>query len=102
MSRPRAWGQTAARLAAVDNETLILDLLEWLADRPRTYMEVMDAWRTSCPRLSIWEDTLDAGLIDRQGPNVTLTDEGLAFLCSHRGLDPRARNVEDPPACAHP
>jgi hypothetical protein len=35
---------------------LTIQFLEWLSDRPRTYGETMDAWRTSCPRLSIWED----------------------------------------------
>lgn len=44
-------------------ETLILDLLEWLADGERTYEEVMDAWRTSCPRLPVWEEANDRGLI---------------------------------------
>jgi len=37
-------------------EALILDLLEWLAQSERSYQEVMDAWRTSCPRLPVWED----------------------------------------------
>jgi len=44
-------------------EPLILDLLEWLAGGERTYEEVMDAWRTSCPRLTVWEDANDRGLI---------------------------------------
>ena len=44
-------------------ESLILDLLEWLAIRDRTYDEVMDAWRTSCPRLPVWEDANDCGLV---------------------------------------
>lgn len=44
-------------------ESLILDLLEWLAIRDRTYDEVMDAWRTSCPRLPVWEDVNDRGLV---------------------------------------
>jgi hypothetical protein len=37
-------------------ETLILDLLEWVANGERSYEEVMDAWRTSCPKLPVWED----------------------------------------------
>ena len=41
---------------------LTIQFLEWLSERPRTYGDVMDAWRTSCPRLSIWEDALSAGL----------------------------------------
>ena len=37
-------------------DPLVLDLVEWVAKEPRTYAEVMDAWRTSCPRLTVWED----------------------------------------------
>jgi hypothetical protein len=44
-------------------EALILDLLEWVRNRERTYEEVMAAWRTSCPRLPVWEDANDRGLI---------------------------------------
>jgi len=40
-------------------ESLILDLLEWLVKRDRSYEEVMDVWRTSCPRLPVWEDAND-------------------------------------------
>ena len=40
-----------------------LDLLEWLAAGPRPYSEVMDAWRTSCPRLTVWEDAHDSGFV---------------------------------------
>ena len=45
-------------------EALTLQLLHWAAERPRTYGEAMDAWRTSCPRLPIWEDAIDARLIE--------------------------------------
>jgi D-3-phosphoglycerate dehydrogenase len=44
-------------------ESLILDLLEWLIKRDRSYEEVMDAWRTSRPRLPVWEDANDPGLV---------------------------------------
>ena len=40
-------------------DTLILDLLEWMGPNPRPYSEVLAAWRTSCPRLSVWEDAND-------------------------------------------
>ena len=50
-------------------EPLILDLLEWLAKSERTYEEVMDAWRTSCPRLTVWEDANDRGLIATEQVN---------------------------------
>jgi hypothetical protein len=64
---------------------LILDLLEWIAARPRTYSEVMDAWRTSCPRLAVWEEANDRGFVLRsavagQAPLVELTALGSRFL----------------------
>jgi hypothetical protein len=42
---------------------LALQFLAWLEERPRTYADAMEAWRTSCPRLSVWEDCRDAGLV---------------------------------------
>jgi hypothetical protein len=64
---------------------LTLQLLEWIADRPRTYAEVLDAWRTTCPRLSIWEDACIDGLINYD-PNgdriVCLSPKGQALLQS--------------------
>ena len=45
---------------------LVLDFLEWIAARPRPYSEVMDAWRTSCPRLTVWEDAKERGFIVRR------------------------------------
>lgn len=44
-------------------ESLIFDLVEWVSASERTYEETMDAWRTSCPRLQIWEDVNDRGLV---------------------------------------
>ena len=67
---------------------LVCDLLSWIAARPRTYCETMDAWRTSCPRLPVWEDAIDAGLVavvqgDGTGSlAVTLTARGRALLDS--------------------
>jgi hypothetical protein len=65
---------------------LTLQFLDWVARRPRTYAEAMEAWRTSCPRLSVWEDALLGGLIQvvgdgpmRQG-RVELTPRGRAVL----------------------
>ena len=42
-------------------DILILDLLEWMGPNPRPYGEVIEAWRTSCPRLPVWEDANDRG-----------------------------------------
>lgn len=44
-------------------ESLVLDLLEWLSMRDRSYEETLEAWRTSCPRLPVWEDANDLGLV---------------------------------------
>ena len=70
-------------------EPLILDLLQWLSNGERTYEEVMDAWRTSCPRLPVWEDANDRGFITSEQVNgrrvVTVTSLGLAFLEQRRG-----------------
>jgi hypothetical protein len=43
--------------------TLMAQFLRWLEERPRSYADTMDAWRSNCPRLSAWEDALDEGLI---------------------------------------
>lgn len=70
----------------LDNPALIRDLVKWIADYPRPYEEVMDAWRTSCPRLTVWEDAIDAGYVRvtfrprGQGKTVEVTDAGRAFL----------------------
>ena len=75
-------------------ESLILDLLEWLVKRERSYEEVMDARRTSCARLPVWEDANDRGLvIKEQVPGrciVRITSSGLALLEQHRLRKPEA------------
>ena len=59
---------------------LVCDLLEWIAKSPRTYEEVMEGWRTSCPRLPVWEECTDRRLVARRGRGVELTERGRAFL----------------------
>jgi hypothetical protein len=44
-------------------DVLVLDLIEWLSRRERSYEETMDAWRTSCPRLPVWEEANERGLV---------------------------------------
>jgi D-3-phosphoglycerate dehydrogenase len=73
-----------AGAAGVSNNPLVLDLLDWLAAGTRTYAEAMEIWRTSCPRLPIWEDAVDAGLVVRRAmaghaPVVELTAAGRAL-----------------------
>lgn len=68
----------------LQNQSLVLDLIEWIGEAPRPYSEVIAAWRTSCPRLTIWEDATDAGLVARHGATVRVTPDGREFLRRHR------------------
>jgi hypothetical protein len=65
-------------------EPLILDLLEWVAGGERDYAEMMDAWRTSCPRLPVWEEANARGLVTRivkhGTPHVAITAAGRRLL----------------------
>jgi len=70
-------------------EALILDLLAWVGSQPRPYAEVMDAWRTSCPRLPVWEEANERGFITRHhqrglGTFVSVTALGTAYLSQQR------------------
>ena len=76
----------------LENRSLVLDLVEWVARKPRRYAEVMEAWRTSCPRLSVWEDAVDRGYLtrrqDRSGDAIVeVTEAGRNFLKSEGRLD---------------
>jgi hypothetical protein len=69
-------------------ESLVLDLVEWVALKPKPMDVVLDAWRTSCPRLPVWEDAVDHGYLSRtyvdgKGVTVSVSDVGMAFLKSH-------------------
>jgi hypothetical protein len=64
----------------VENESLVADLLEWLLPMSRPYEEVMAAWRTTCPRLTIWEDASDAGYVVVRDGEVFITAAGREFL----------------------
>jgi hypothetical protein len=59
---------------------LILDLVAFVAERPRPYADVLDAWRTSCPRLTVWEDAVDGGLVVLRDGVVSATARGRAAL----------------------
>ena len=70
-------------------EPLILDLIEWLLAGPRPYAEVMEAWRTTCARLPVWEEAVDRGLVvsERVAPGrvlVTVTTAGRRFFAVRR------------------
>lgn len=68
---------------------LVADLVAFVARAPRPYSEVMEAWRTSCPRLPVWEDAVDRGLVAFTrgadgGREVAATAAGRDFLRSVR------------------
>ena len=72
-------------------EALVLDLLEWIGPTPRPYGEVMEAWRTSCPRLPVWEEANERGYLTRysrhgHGAVVAVTVAGQQYLDQQRGV----------------
>ena len=76
-------------------DDLILDLLEWLDTGPRPYTEVLDAWRTSCPRLPVWEEANDRGYVERRqvpgrGTFIVVTEAGAEHA---RACRPPGRSV---------
>lgn len=85
--------------ARLPDDDLVIELLAWLGDRGRPYAEVMARWRTSCPRLAIWEDAVAMRLVrslgrgSPAGERVVLTGEGRRVLAgralgSRRGAAP--------------
>lgn len=73
-------------------DALVTDLLEWIGPGTRPYTEVIDVWRTSCPRLPVWEEANARGYILREhvagvGALISVSSEGLAHLISRRRGD---------------
>ena len=66
---------------------LTLQMLEWIAERPRSYRGTLDAWKTSCPRLTIWEDAVAEGLVRVERGAVVLTSAGVAVA---QKVEPRS------------
>jgi hypothetical protein len=68
----------------VETSAQTRELLAWISAGPRSYDETIEAWKTSCPRLSVWDDALIDGLVqvvrEPTGSKVTLTRDGLAAL----------------------
>ncbi len=62
-------------------DPLVLDFVEWVAREPRAYAEVIATWKTSCPRLTIWEDAADRGYVARE----TIAGLGLAIAVTEDG-----------------
>ena len=71
-------------------DSLLLDLLEWIGPNPRPYAETLEAWRTSCPRLPVWEEANERGFIVRHRPPrgggalVSVSAVGQEHLNKHR------------------
>ena len=70
-------------------DALIVDLLEWIGPRGRPYAEVIDAWRTSCPRLPVWEEANARGYIVHEQvagtcPLISISPNGIALLKQRR------------------
>ncbi len=75
-------------------DPLMRDLIEWVGNEPKPYRDVLDAWRTSCPRLTVWEEASERGFVERrnvpgQGAMVVVTDKGRRFA-RDRGAPPGA------------
>ncbi len=88
---------------------IMIQFLAWVADRPRNYAQAMEAWRSSCPRLSVWEDAIVEGLIridSNADRSVRLTPRGSAALARVQpktsARSGRAHSVatDDAEACA--
>ena len=74
-------------------DSLVMDLLEWIGPTPRLQRDVLDVWRTSCPRLPVWEEANERGFVLRRheegrGPLVSVSPSGWAHLRRHRGPAP--------------
>ncbi len=66
-------------------DPLVLDFVEWVAREPRAYAEVISTWKTSCPRLTIWEDATECGYVAREtiaglGLMIAVTEGGERLL----------------------
>jgi hypothetical protein len=77
--RPRG-----SRVTEIDESLLLRQFLDWVAARPRSYADTVEAWRSSCPRHPVLDDAFTAGLIASVGKRVILTTRGEALL----GSDP--------------
>ena len=74
-------------------DALIADLLEHVASAERSYDDVIEAWHTQCPKLPVWEEASERGLITRARVNghavVLITTKGAAFLAQCRRQPPQ-------------
>jgi hypothetical protein len=59
-----------------------LELLTWVTARERTYEDVVEAWKSNCPRYAVWDDAVTVGLVTGCREGVALTERGLAALAA--------------------
>jgi len=57
-----------------------VQLLVWIAEQSRSYAETIEAWKTSCRRLAVWEDALADNLVRVDRGFVLLTAAGRELL----------------------
>jgi hypothetical protein len=86
----------------------MIEFLTWVSSRRRTYAEAMEAWRSTCPRHTVWEDALADALIRFEGGKtlreyeVVLTPRGESILGASRGERAgereAGRGLSDPPS----
>ena len=87
--------ETACALMPDPVDTLILDLLEWIGPKARPYREVIEAWRTSCPQLPVWEEANACGFVEHyHSPGseamVSVSVSGANHLAERRREDATA------------
>jgi hypothetical protein len=80
-----------------EDDPLILDLVEWVARDERSHADLMESWRTSCPRLTVWEDAVDRGYVAREGQLVAVTAKGWELLAERRPSFPSSLAGEGGP-----
>ena len=74
-------------------DALIADLLESIGPDAKPYDDVISAWRTSCPRLPVWEDANERGFVARDGKDVFVTESGRRFVALQRPRLPDPRRA---------
>jgi hypothetical protein len=97
--------EASQQIVAASMSPLTRDFLNWIARTPRTYEDAMEAWRSSCPRFTIWEDALGDGLfrVERDvdatmnESKVVLTPRGRTLLnhCSNQQATRLNANSDD-------
>ena len=58
---------------------MLHEFLDWVADRPRSYDDAIEAWRSNCPRHPVLDDAFTDGLIAVVGQSVVLTESGRGY-----------------------